>query len=85
MVNRRQDDSREPTEASSASTKDSNEAWHTHTIEAAIDRQQANLKDGLTDADAARRLANYGPNALNPALQRSTSPDASRAKTSWNG
>jgi Ca2+-transporting ATPase len=72
MGDRRHDDSRKSTEASAGSTKGGDEAWHTYTMEAAIDRQQTDLKDGLTDAEAARRLAKYGPNALNPALQRST-------------
>lgn len=71
MSDRRHDDSRESTEANSTSTKGGDETWHTYTIEAVLDRQQTDLKDGLTDAEAARRLAKYGPNALSPALQRS--------------
>jgi magnesium-transporting ATPase (P-type) len=46
--------------------------WHTLSIDQAFGRLQADAAQGLTPAEAARRLAQYGANALSPARQRST-------------
>ncbi len=47
-------------------------AWHTLTPDEACQSQQTDAAQGLTRAEAARRLAQYGPNALAQAHQRST-------------
>jgi P-type Ca2+ transporter type 2C len=38
--------------------------WHTLSVQEAAGRLHADLTNGLTEADAASRLARYGPNAL---------------------
>ena len=48
------------------------QAWHVLPVETVVDMQQTNLERGLTSAEAARRLAQYGPNTLAQAHQRST-------------
>ena len=47
-------------------------AWHTLPLAEAFERLQADAAMGLTQAEAARRLAQYGPNTLAQAHQRST-------------
>ncbi|MDP1570080.1 MAG: cation-transporting P-type ATPase [Vicinamibacterales bacterium] len=47
-------------------------AWHTLPVAEAVDRLQADATRGLTEAEAARRLAESGPNALVQAPPRST-------------
>ena len=47
-------------------------AWHTLPLAEAFQRQQTDASKGLTQAEAARRLAKYGPNTLAQAHQRST-------------
>ena len=47
-------------------------AWHMLPAAEAVERQQSDLAQGLTQAEAARRLAQYGPNTLAQARQRST-------------
>ncbi len=46
--------------------------WHTLSIDQAFGRLQADAAQGLTPAEATRRLAQYGENALSHARQRST-------------
>ena len=46
--------------------------WHALSFEAVKDRLQADVVRGLTQADAARRLVQYGPNALVQGQPRST-------------
>jgi len=48
------------------------EAWYAVPIAEAFQRQQTDASKGLTQAEAARRLAQYGPNTLAQAHQRST-------------
>ena len=48
------------------------EAWHMLPVAEAVERQQSDVAQGLTQAEAARRLAQYGPNTLAQARQRST-------------
>ena len=48
------------------------EAWHMLPVEQAVERQKSDVAQGLTQAEAARRLAKYGLNALAQAHQRST-------------
>ena len=48
------------------------EAWHMLPVAKAVERQQSDVAQGLTQAEAARRLARFGPNALAQAHQRST-------------
>ena len=48
-----------------------NAAWHTLSPAEAVQRQQSDVARGLNGAEAARRLAQYGPNALDQAHQRS--------------
>ena len=40
--------------------------WHSLTIDQTLDRLQSS-RTGLTSAEAARRLAEYGPNELSAA------------------
>ena len=47
-------------------------AWHMLSVAEAIERQQSDVAQGLTQAEAARRLKRFGPNALAQAHQRST-------------
>ena len=47
-------------------------AWHTLSLDAALERLQADGSNGLTKADAISRLARFGPNTLPQARQRST-------------
>jgi len=47
-------------------------AWHTLPIDQAFERLQAAAAQGLTPAEASRRLEQYGPNTLAHAQQRST-------------
>ncbi|MBC7821393.1 MAG: hypothetical protein IAG10_31280, partial [Planctomycetaceae bacterium] len=46
-------------------------AWHMLPVAEAIERQQTDIAQGLTYAEAARRLARFGPNVLAQAHQRS--------------
>lgn len=46
-------------------------AWHTLSIDIAFERLQADPVQGLTPAEASRRLAQYGQNTLSQAQQRS--------------
>ena len=46
-------------------------AWYTLPLGEAFERQQTDVALGLTRAEAARRLAQYGPNALAQARKRS--------------
>ena len=46
-------------------------AWHVLSIEAVADRLKTDVSRGLTGAEAASRLAHYGPNALAQARKRS--------------
>ena len=48
------------------------QAWHVLSVEAVEDRLQTDVARGLASAEAARRLAQYGPNALAQAHERST-------------
>ena len=48
------------------------EAWHVLPVDVVKDRLQTDVAQGLTQAEAARRLAQYGPNTLAHAHQRST-------------
>ncbi len=48
------------------------EAWHMLSVAEAIERQLSDVTQGLAQAEAARRLARFGPNALAQAHQRST-------------
>jgi len=48
------------------------QAWYVLPVEAVVDRQQTDVARGLTGAEAARRLAQYGSNTLAQAHQRST-------------
>ena len=48
------------------------EAWHMLPVEQAVERQKSDVAQGLTQAEAARRLVQFGPNALAQAHQRST-------------
>ncbi len=47
-------------------------AWHMLPVAQAVERQQTDVAQGLTQAEAARRLTRFGPNALAQAHQRST-------------
>jgi len=47
------------------------EAWHTLTLQEAAQRQQTDATRGLTNTEAARRLAHLGPNTLAQAQGRS--------------
>jgi len=47
-------------------------AWYTLPLAEAFQRQQTDVALGLTQAEAARRLAQHGPNTLAQARQRST-------------
>ena len=47
-------------------------AWYSLTIDEVCERQQSDPTKGLTQAEAARRLLQHGPNALAQAHQRST-------------
>ena len=47
-------------------------AWHTLPLADAFQRLECNAAIGLTQAEAAQRLAQYGPNTLAQAHQRST-------------
>ncbi len=47
------------------------EAWHSLPLAEASQRLQTDVTRGLTGAEAARRLAQYGPNTLAKAYQRS--------------
>ncbi len=47
-------------------------AWHMLPVDEAFQRQQTDFAKGLTQAEAARRLVKFGPNALAQAHQRST-------------
>ncbi len=47
-------------------------AWYTLAIDEVGDRQQSDPIKGLTQAEAARRLSQHGPNTLAQAQQRST-------------
>lgn len=40
------------------------EAWHMLSMDEAVERQQTDVARGLTQAEAARRLTQFGPNAL---------------------
>ena len=46
-------------------------AWHTMSIDNTFERLQADPAQGLTPTEASRRLAQYGPNTLAQAQQRS--------------
>ncbi len=46
-------------------------AWHSLSLEAAIERLHTDKSNGLTKAEAKKRLAKYGPNMLPQAQQRS--------------
>jgi len=48
------------------------EAWHTLSLVEVFLRLETDAAQGLTHAEAARRLAQYGPNTLAQAQQRST-------------
>ncbi len=48
------------------------QAWHVLSVEAVEDRLQSDGARGLASAEAKRRLAQYGPNALAQAHERST-------------
>ncbi len=48
------------------------EAWHMLPVEEAVERQKTDVAQGLTQAEAARRLVRFGRNALAQAHQRST-------------
>ena len=47
-------------------------AWHMLGVAEAFQRQQTDVTQGLSQAEAARRLTQYGPNTLAQARQRST-------------
>ena len=47
-------------------------AWHMLPVDEAFQRQQTDVTQGLTQAEAAQRLVKFGPNALAQAQQRST-------------
>ncbi|HUE85073.1 MAG TPA: cation-transporting P-type ATPase, partial [Vicinamibacterales bacterium] len=46
-------------------------AWYTLPVDEAFERLQADAAQGLTQAEAVRRLAQFGPNSLAQAHQRS--------------
>lgn len=46
--------------------------WHTLSVDQTFERLQADASKGLTPVEASRRLAQYGPNTLAHAKQRST-------------
>ncbi len=48
------------------------QSWHVLSFEAAKDSLQSDVTRGLTQIEAARRLAQYGPNTLAQAQQRTT-------------
>jgi len=48
------------------------QSWHVLSCEAAKDSLQSDVTRGLTQIEAARRLAQYGPNTLAQAQQRTT-------------
>jgi Ca2+-transporting ATPase len=48
-----------------------NADWHTLSIGATAEQLEANVTEGLTDAEAERRLAEHGPNLLVRAKERS--------------
>ena len=45
--------------------------WHVLTLDAVTDKLQTDVARGLTQVEAARRLAQYGPNTLAQARERS--------------
>ena len=47
-------------------------AWHVLSFEAVKDRLKTDVSRGLTQPEATRRLAQYGPNTLAQAPERST-------------
>lgn len=47
-------------------------AWHTLPLAAAFEKLRSDQSRGLTQAEANRRLVQFGPNTLPPANQRST-------------
>ena len=50
----------------------SNQAWHTLSSEATVERLKADVSNGLTQTEAKSRLAKSGPNTLPQAKQRTT-------------
>ena len=52
--------------------------WHTLTADEVAGALEADPTTGLTDAEAARRLVRYGPNALTAAEGRSDESAANR-------
>ncbi len=60
------------TVAKTGTPSDAERAWHVLSFEAVKDSLHSDLARGLTQSDAARRLAQYGPNTLTQAQQRST-------------
>jgi len=48
------------------------EAWHTLSLAEAFERLQADGERGLSPSEVTRRLAQYGPNSLSQARERST-------------
>jgi Ca2+-transporting ATPase len=44
--------------------KSPNTIWHSRSVDETVEGLQTNLSLGLTEAEAARRLEHYGPNAL---------------------
>ena len=48
------------------------EAWHTLSLTEASERLQADSGRGLSQSEVTRRLAQYGPNSLSQARERST-------------
>jgi len=58
--------------AQTATPSVAEQTWHVLSFEAVKDRLQTDVARGLTQAEAARRLAQYGTNTLAQARQRST-------------
>ena len=56
----------------SSSQSVAQQSWHVLSFEAVKDSLQTDVARGLTQAEAARRLAQYGPNTLAQARERST-------------
>ena len=63
--------STDDTIAKTAPQSSEGQAWHVLSFEAVKDSLQTDVARGLTQAEAARRLAQYGPNTLAQARERS--------------
>ena len=64
--------STDDTIAKTATQSDAHQSWHVLSFEAVKDSLQTDVARGLTQIEAARRLALYGPNKLAHVRQRST-------------